>query len=347
MTSDESAEVLAASLLETATAYLPATVLFAAAELRLIDALDEPRTTSELARATCADADGLERLCRVLVAMGILVRAGDRFAATPAARAALAADGRASIVRILRHHHRQVAPLLFRLDDAVRTGRPQHAAWPFASRPPADEPYEELSRHADEYASFLAAMDHASRGVGHAIARAVDLADVRRLVDLGCGGGAVARELLDALPDLTIESFDVPAACELARAASRAAGLAARHSVREGDLRRGIDVEGADAVLLSAVLADWPREERAVILRQAFRVLRPGGLLLVSETLLDDDRSGPLGPAMLSLVMLAAMRGDQLSGREVQEELEAAGFSEPIVRRGRPRDLVTARRPGA
>ena len=83
----------------------------------------------------------------------------------------------------------------------------------------------------------------------------------------------------------------------------------------------------ADAVLLSAILADWGPEERARILANAAVLLRPGGLLLVSETLLDEDRTGPLLPALLSLVMLAAMPGDSFTFSELRTVLEEAGFS--------------------
>ena len=91
-------------------------------------------------------------------------------------------------------------------------------------------------------------------------------------------------------------------------------------------------------------MADWAADERAIILRHAYSVLRPGGLLLISETLLDDDRRGPMKPAMLSLFMLIGMRGDQLSGPELLAELDAAGFTSPTIHRGGQRDLVVARR---
>ncbi|WP_394824733.1 methyltransferase [Pendulispora albinea] len=339
------AETALTSLLEeTATGYMAASVLFAAVELGLIDALAEPCTVEELAQRTGATADGLARLCRVLAGMGLLHREGNRFLAPAPLRAVLGEQGDASIAAVLRHHHRHVAPLLSRLAEGVRSGKPQHAAWRFASAPPAEAPYAELARHPDEYATFLAAMDHASRGVGDAIVRTVDLSAVRSLVDLGGGGGQVARELLGALPLVRIEGFDVAAACSFARARSAAAGFSERHTVAPGDLLDECPVRDADAVLLSAILADWTSSERAIILRRAYDALRPGGRLLVSETLLDDDRRGPPKPAMLSLVMLVAMRGDQLTESELRAELAAAGFSSVRVHRMAPRDLVVAHR---
>lgn len=346
MSGDRAAEVVA--LVERlAGDLLPLSVLFAALELGLFDALDEARSVKALAERTGVTGDAAERICRALVHQGLLVRVEDRYFAPDGTRAVLGSRGPRSLAPLLRHQHRQLLPLMLRLADAARTGKPQHAAWPFAGAPLGEHPYDELGRHPRELETFLAAMDEASRGVGDAIARSGVLASVGRLLDLGGGGGGVARELLVALPNLTIVTIDMPGACDVARASSRDAGLEARHRCVPGDLRRDLGERGFDAVLLSAVLADWPEEERRGLLERAREALVPGGLLCVSETLLDDDRAGPPRAALLSCVMLAAMRGDQLSARDLERELTRAGFEGVQVLRGEPRDLVTARLAGA
>lgn len=333
-------EDVVARIEETASGYVGATILFAAVELGLFDALDEPAAVADLAAKLAVTPDGLRRLCRALAGMGLLDMVDDRVQATTEAREALRENGLGW--SLSRHHQRQVLPLFLRLPEAIRSGETQEAAWPFAHSPKAPSAYEELVRHPAELATFLTAMDRSSRGVGAALVPLLRERDVKRLVDLGCGGGAVAREILAAMPELSIESFDIAPACAFASERSRAAGLGDRHRVLPGDLLAGTGARDADAVLLSAILADWSEPERKRILAGAHETLRPGGHLFVSETLLDDDRSGPLGPAILSLVMLLAMRGDQLSGAELKREVEGAGFEDVRVIRGRPRDLVVA-----
>jgi SAM-dependent methyltransferase len=323
---------------------VPLCAVFAANELGLFDLLAEPRSVAALAERAGLGADAMTRLVRALGHLGLLRFEDDVVDAPPAVRDALATTAPGSLAPLLRHHHHQLLPPLLRLAEAARTGLPQHASWPFAGDRVASSPYEELGRSPVEVAAFLAVMEDASRGVGTEIARAVDLSRVRTLLDVGGGGGGVARELLAACPALTVESVDLPAAVDVARAASAAAGLEARHRVRAWDVSSGLPDGPYDAVLLSALLADLPREERDGVVRRAARALAPGGLLLVSETLLDDDRRGPAKAAMLSLVMLAAMRGDQLSGPELTTLLEREGLVDVRVRRGAPRDLVFARR---
>jgi SAM-dependent methyltransferase len=336
------AQALARRIDDLTTAYLPAVVIFAAVELGLFDALERPRPLGDLARGLGATLDGTSRLCRALSGMDLLDLDGDVASLPPSVRDVLTTGGASSRTDVIWHHHRQLLPTLLRLSAAVRTGEPQHGAWPFVGGDVARAPYDELVRHPREVRAFVGAMDRASEGVGAWVASAVDLSSARVLVDVGGGGGVVARELLTALPGLVVHTVDVGEACRVARDRSAAAGLSERHVVHEADARLPLPLAGADAVLLSAVLADFPPAERAAILENARRALRPGGVVLVSETLLDDDRCGPPKAAFLSLLMLAALRGDQLSRRDLLAELDAAGFEGARVLPGTPRDLAVA-----
>lgn len=325
---------------EAASGYIGATILFSAFELGLFDALVNPMSVHTLASKIGAGADGVRRLCRVLGAMGLLELRGDLVAPVAGATETLARGGDAWCV--VRHHQRHVLPLFLHLTDALRTGERQYRRWSFAEAPVGANAYEELARHPAELATFLAAMDRSSRGVGEALVPLLRERGVARLVDLGCGGGAVAREILANMPEIEIESFDLPAVCAIARARG-GAEHAGRHSIAPGDLLAGVDARGADAVLLSGILADFDDGERTAILEGARKNLRPGGHLLLSETLLDEDEGGPMGAAVLSLVMLLAMRGDQLGAAEIRALLERSGFVDVQTKRAQPRDIVAAR----
>jgi SAM-dependent methyltransferase len=335
------------------TGYTLSAVLFAAADLRLFDHLSEaPASPEELAARLGAPVTGALRLCTALTALGFLQRAPDgRFALIPGARDLLTSEGDGSLLPVILHHGRQLAPLMMRLPEAVRTARPQHAAWSFASPGAAERHcYDELAQNPAEYELFLEAMDRGSAGVGGDIARAFDLRGVARLIDLGGGSGRVARELLAAAPNLTVEMLDLPVACRLAEKKARAAGLADRFHATAADFRRpSLDLAGgpADVVLLSGILADFSADDCEAILANAARLLRPGGALLVSETLLEEHRTGPLVPALLSLLMLAAMPGDSFTLSEITALLARGGFQ--VERHAPPsapgrRDLIVARR---
>jgi hypothetical protein len=316
---------------QLAGGYMLSFVLFSAVELGLFKYLAEGSLdTLSLAKTTGASVSGIARLCGALCALGLLQRdEGGCFSAPEAVLASLDERRDGSLVPVLRYHQTLLSPLMARLTGAVRTALPQHAAWSFASPDAVNRhAYEELRRHPEEYALFLQAMDLFSHGVGTEIAKMVDLSAARRLVDLGGGSGRIAREILLAVPGLQLEMVDVPLACEQARREASALGLDARFRATPADLLAlPSSIEPADVVLLSAILADWSPADRTQILAGAAALLRPGGLLLVSETLLAEDRTGPATPAILSLVMLVAMQGDGFTLSEISSILRGAGFT--------------------
>jgi hypothetical protein len=143
--------------------------------------------------------------------------------------------------------------------------------------------------------------------------------------------------------------IDVPLACAMAEREAASAGLAERFRATAADLTRPLPagIEPADVVLLSGMLADWSEERRSQLLANAAALLRPTGVLLVSETLLDEDRTGPPVSTVLSLVMLVALEGDSFTLSELRAILEAAGWVGIDHRPPRApggRDLIVARR---
>jgi predicted O-methyltransferase YrrM len=328
-------------------------VLGAALDARLFDHLAAgPLEAGELAARAGLSTEGTRRLLTALVALGLVEQQeGPRFRNGPLAAAALTRGGEDSLVPFLLHQRRHVDSLFAHLGDAVRTGRPQLGHWPFADPArPAGDPYTELARHPDEYALLMRAMDSASRGVGQLIAEQVDFSEVHRLVDLGGGGGQVAVELAGAVPHLSIEFVDTAPARAYALERIERAGLGARIRCTVADVREDLSgsLAPADAVLLSGVIGDFVAEERARLLSRAGALLRPGGWLLVSETLFRPERRGPLLPSLLSLFMLLSTGGDNFTPDELEAMLRAAGLSDVRLffngARGL-RDLAVARRP--
>jgi len=71
---------------------------------------------------------------------------------------------------------------------------------------------------------------------------------------------------------------------------------------------------GHDTILLANVLHDWSIRECSAICESAWRALPPGGMIVVVEALLDEDRGGPLPAALYSVSM---MLGDWRSGQQL------------------------------
>ncbi|MEL7488191.1 MAG: methyltransferase, partial [Pseudomonadota bacterium] len=104
-----------------------------------------------------------------------------------------------------------------------------------------------------------------------------------------------------------------------------------------------------DLALLSAVLGDWDEEKRAKIVAEAWRSVKPGGALLISETLLNDDENGPAQTVMLSFYVAALTGGGgNFSAREWRQFLHGLDINNIEIVRDREsgfRDLLICRKP--
>jgi cyclopropane fatty-acyl-phospholipid synthase-like methyltransferase len=174
-----------------------------------------------------------------------------------------------------------------------------------------------------------------------------DFAPYRCVLDVGGAWGTLPLLLLERYPELRAIVFDLPPVGPIAREHIAAAGAASRIRVQTGDMFADPLPSGADLIVLGWILHDWDNERCERLLRRCFEALPSGGHVLLLEMVLDEDRSGPPLPALMSLNMLVAtLNGRERTGSEFCALLTRAGFVEPHVEHLHgPRDYVLARKP--
>lgn len=177
-------------------------------------------------------------------------------------------------------------------------------------------------------AQFWDAMFATSRFTARALADAYDFGAHRRLLDVGGGAGAFPIEFCLRLPELRATILDLPHVCVRAGERIAEAGLTDRIGTVAGDFLADPALpDGHDVILLSMILHDWDEPTNRALLARCHDALPPGGVIVISELLLNDERTGPPEAALMGMNMLVETEGGKnYSGAEYRRWLTDAGF---------------------
>ena len=106
-----------------------------------------------------------------------------------------------------------------------------------------------------------------------------------RVADLGCGAGAPAAHLLRARPALRLDGVTLlPEQAALAREAARRAGVHDRAAFHATDYTATRFADGAfDGAMAIESSCHAPGADKAAFVREAARLLAPGGRLVVAD----------------------------------------------------------------
>ncbi len=289
-------------------------------------------TSQRLAKIIDADARATDRLLNALCAMGLVRKAGGRFANTRTARDFLVA-GKPRFMAGLSHSANQWQSW-HTLSEAVRRGT---AVW---KRKPGPGGKKRL-------AGFIAAMHERATPQAAQIVKLVDLAQVKRCLDIGSGSGAYAMALARAGEHIRVTAFDLPDVLPLTRAYVRRAGMLSRIDFIAGDFHGDDWGNGYDLVLLSAIVHMNSVRENMRLIAKAARSLNPGGRLVIQDFIMGPDRTRPAIGAFFALNMLVATaHGDTFTAAEMRGWMRAAGLKK-ITQLATPYDatLMVGRKP--
>jgi SAM-dependent methyltransferase len=307
--------------------YIWTQVLRIAARLRLADLLaGGPLTLEELAARVEANPDILRRIMSGLATIGIVVAERDgRYRLTP-----------------LGEELREGAPGSL-AELAILSGEEYYRAWLGLDPAASDDvtPFERalgaplftwLSQNPETGDRFNHRMAGRVAAYAPAAAAAVDLSNVRTIVDVGGGLGGLLEAFLRRWPDARGILFDLPAAAESGKERLAAVGLGDQVDSVGGDFFQEV-TPGGDAYLLSQILHDWDDDQSRSILGNIRRAIAPDGRLLIVELLLPEHVAGPHPAVDLDLIMLVVTGGQERTVAQYRELLQSAEFALERVHR--------------
>lgn len=120
--------------------------------------------------------------------------------------------------------------------------------------------------------------------MGFALARGVPKRDYRTIVDLGCGVGKSTLPYCELYPQAQVIGVDYAASMlkyghKLAEARGRKV-----HYVQAHAEHTGLADASADLVVAIWLFHELPRKARAAVVREALRLLKPGGVFAIMES---------------------------------------------------------------
>ncbi|XP_034505567.1 acetylserotonin O-methyltransferase [Ailuropoda melanoleuca] len=334
-------------LTEYSNGFMVSQVLFAACELGVFDLLaeaPEPLGAVTVAAQLGTSSHGTELLLDTCVSLKLLqveTRRGKasyqntELSSTYLVRASPKCQG-----NMLRYLARTTYLCWGHLAQAVRDGKNQYQE---AFGVPSDELFTAIYRSEGERRLFMRALQDVWSVSGRRVLAAFDLSPFPVICDVGGCSGALAKECTSLYPGCWVTVFDIPEVVQTVKT-HFSFSEEGRISFCEGDFFKD-PLPEADLYILARVLHDWTDARCSHLLARIHRACKPGGGVLVIESLLDADGRGPLTTQLYSLNMLVQTEGRERTPAQYLGLLAAAGFQDFQCRRtGGIYDAILARR---
>jgi SAM-dependent methyltransferase len=298
--------------------YMESRILLTAIRLGLFGILGEqgPVKAGEVAGAAGADPRACAMLLDALCAMGFVAKEGGRYRVSPGREDYLVPGGPYYVGDILGHHER-LWHRWSKLTDVVISGRPV----PRVDVPGARE--DEGARR-----DFILGMANIGAQGARELVRALDPRGPMTMLDVGGGPGTYALQFAEYNPELHAVVFDLPEVVPIAGEQIAARGLGERVSAVGGDYLGDELPGGNQLALLSNIIHSLGPDENKDLFGRIHRSLEPEGRLILKDFFVEEDRTGPLWPAVFSINMLVGTEdGRSYSEEEVLGWLGEAGFT--------------------
>ena len=205
----------------------------------------------------------------------------------------------------------------------LKTGRPEN----WQAKDDGDDWHESMLD--EEFAKgFTELMNCRGTAFGQVLAKALsaELETRKRVLDIGGGSGIYSSTMVAAHPHLSATVVEQSPVDAITRKEVERHGLTDRVAVVTADMFKDAWPEGHDVVLLSNVLHDWDFPEVRALLEKTAAVLSAGGLLIIHEVFIGDDKHGPLPAAEYSALLMNITQGKCYTPSEYGDLLQELGF---------------------
>ncbi len=315
-------------IMAVARAFMRSRIILTAAELDLFTIIQDSFTSAEkIAQRYGFDLRALERVLDCLVTFGLLRKDQGVYSLTGEG-ASYSSKHPASELPMLLHMRR----LWVSWSDLTE----------IVKKDPGSDKKPPRPMDIDSRRAFIGAMHVIGRFLSEDIAGSLDLRGYRKLLDIGGGSGTYTIAFLRHNPQLKAVLFDLKDVIPIASERLSSEGLLDRVELITGDFYCDDLPGGCDLALLSAIIHQNSRQQNLELYRKAYRSLDPGGMLLIRDHIMDEQRTRPQEGALFAINMLVNTQGgDTYTFDEVERGLKEAGFTDArLLRSGDRMDCI-------
>jgi len=326
-----------AAMLQMIHGFCVSRAICVVAKLGIPDLLSHgPQNSEDLALAVGAHSPSLYRILRALASVGVFTEDKRRgFALTP-----------------LGDTLRTDVPGSLRVLASELLGGNQYKAWEhllYSIKTGAIAfdhvfgvtKWQYNAEHPKEATAFDDAMASFNSVITFSIIAFYEFSSCGTLVDVGGGNGSVLAAILKAHLLMHGVLADLPHVVDGARTWLKLEGVLGRCKVVEADFFKSVP-EG-DTYLLKWIIHDWDDHNAETILKNCQAALKPGGRVLLIESILE-PRNGTSLATSMDLAMLVMTGGRERTEPEYQSLLGRAGLRiTNIISTGTELSLIEAR----
>ena len=254
------------------------------------------------------------------VVLDLLDKKGDKYLPSPLSSKFLV-KGKQEYVGDHAVHHTNTWASWGRLDEVIREGK---------TLLPYETGYVDTATYWTDY--MIGQHNRATSGQAHQLVKSLELADRRKMLDLGGGAASYSIALCRAYPKLKAVVLDRKEPLMIAKPLVEENNLGDQITLLEGDFletKLGADY---DVVLISGVVLIKSEEESRELFKVAYDALQPGGLVIVQDYMRIDDspqrRKLDTLEDLYVLVVFDPGAGDR-EGKVVASWLQDTGFRNP------------------
>ncbi|UVS67882.1 acetylserotonin O-methyltransferase [Nitrososphaera viennensis] len=266
-----------------------------------------------------------EVFASTLASLGLLQKNGDKFSNSPLAEKFLSSKSPAYMGEVVR------------MCDEHLYNAWNFLTWSLVNNKPVDAMKGDNAEHIFDDAKknnsieavqkFIHAMHATSVGPAMALARTFDFSRGKRMLDVGGGSGVYALQVAKENPQLQATVADLAPVCKVAYEYISRYGLAGRVKTLAVDFFNEELPKGYDVAFFSNVIHDYDEDKGVTLLKKAHASILDGGAVIISEWMLNDDKTGPALSALMGMnMMLGTSGGQNYSFAEISAMLAKAGF---------------------